>query len=142
MQASDVVFVVLDRVEGRGTRQVGKTRMNASAAPRCAERHFELFEIVVIQALLELAEKKVVRDQILVRKAGRIDRLDLGQVGNLALMACSRSAKRVIAELVVVAIVADSSRLRGIHLESGLPRVVKKGVLSSQARGHRGRRLS
>src|SRR5271165_4083190 len=116
--------------------------MDASAAPRCAEGHFELFEIVVIHALLELAKKKIVRDQILLWKAGRVDRLDTGQVGNLTLVACSIGGKGVIAELIIVAIVADGGRQRGIHLESGLPRLVKEGVLSSQAGRHRGRGLS
>src|SRR3954469_3134489 len=104
--------------------------MKTSAAARRAERHLEFFEIVVICALLHLAQKKVVRDQIPLREAGSIDRLDPGQVGKVALVASSRRCKGKIAELVIVAIIADSGRRHGIHLESGLPRVVKELILS------------
>ncbi len=44
--------------------------------------------------------------------------------------------------MVIVAIVADGSRQRGICLESGLPRFFEKSVLGGQAGSERSRRLS
>ena len=60
--------------------------MNATAAAGCAEWHLELFEVVVLDALLKLAEEKVVGDEVLLGKAGRIDGLDPRKVGKVTLV--------------------------------------------------------
>jgi hypothetical protein len=44
--------------------------------PDALRRHLELFEVVVLDALLELAEEEVVGDQVLLGEAGGIDGLD------------------------------------------------------------------
>ena len=80
MEARDVVLVVLDGVEWHGKREVSEVDMDATAATGCTKGHLELFEVVVLDALLKLAEEKVVGDLVLLGEAGRIDGLDAGEV--------------------------------------------------------------
>jgi hypothetical protein len=132
---------MLDGVEGHGEREVGQVGVDAASAAGRAERHLVFFEVVVFDALLELAEEEVVRDEVLLGKACGIDGLDASKVGEIALVAVSGGGERVIAELVVVAIVPDGGSEGGVQLESGLPGVVEEGVLGGQARVYRGGRL-
>ena len=129
VKARDVVFVMLDGVEWHGKRKVGEVGMDASTATRGAEGHLVLFEVIVFDALLELAEEEIVGDQVLLGEARGIDGFDAGQIGELALVPGSRGGEGVVAEQVVVAVVTDGSREDRIHLEAGLPGVVKDGVL-------------
>jgi hypothetical protein len=62
VETRDVVLVVLDGVEWHGKREVSKIGMDASTAARSTEGHLELFEVVVVDALLKLAEEEVVGD--------------------------------------------------------------------------------
>src|SRR5215813_8063244 len=64
----NIVLVMLDGVERHGEREVGEADMDAPAAAGGAERHFELFEVIVCDSLLELAEEKVVGDTVLLGK--------------------------------------------------------------------------
>ncbi len=110
-------------------------------AAGCAEWHLVLFEIVVLDTLLELAEKKVVGDEVLLGKIGRIDSLDPRKVGKIALVPRGGRGEGVIAELVVVAVVADGRGQGGIHLERDLPGIGEQRVLSGKARSNRSGRL-
>ena len=58
VEAGDVVLVVLDGVEWHGKREVGEVGMDATAATGCAEGHLELFEVVVVDALLGAGGEK------------------------------------------------------------------------------------
>ena len=99
--------------------------MDASPAAGCAEGHLVLFEVVVFNALLKLAKEEVVGDQVLLGKAGRINRLDPGEVREIALVPGRGRGERVVAELIVVSVVTHGSSQDGIHLEGGLPGVVE-----------------
>ena len=70
-----------------------------------------------------------------------IDRLDPGEVREIALVPGGGRGEGVVAELIVVSVVADGSGQDGIHLEGGLPGVVEKRVLGIKARSNRGGRL-
>jgi hypothetical protein len=59
-EAGDVIFVVLDRIERHGNRKVREVSMDTTATTGRTEGHFELFEVVDFDALLKLAEEKVV----------------------------------------------------------------------------------
>jgi hypothetical protein len=87
VQSRDVILVVLDRVEWHGKREVGQVCVDAATAAGSYERHLKLFEFIVVDALLQLAEKEVVGDPVLFREAGRIDGPNAGQVGKIALVA-------------------------------------------------------
>ncbi len=116
--------------------------MDASPAAGSAERHLVFLQVVVVDTLLELAEKKVMGDEVRLGKAGGIDGLDASEVVEVALVAGGGSGQRIVAELVVVAIVADGGPQEGHHLEGGLPGIVEEGVLGGNARSDRGGRLS
>jgi hypothetical protein len=62
--------------------------MDTTATTGRTEGHFELFEVVVLDALLKLAEEKVVGDLVLLREARGIDGLDTGKVGKVTLVSC------------------------------------------------------
>ena len=73
--------------------------MDATATTGSTERHLELFEVVVLDALLELAEEEVVGDEVLLGKAGGVDGLDGGEVIEVAIPAFSLDspqARRVL----------------------------------------------
>jgi hypothetical protein len=61
--------------------------VDAATATGSYERHLKLFEVIVVDALLKLAEEEVVGDPVLFREAGRIDGLNAGKVGKIALVA-------------------------------------------------------
>ena len=71
VKACEVILVMLDGVEGHGERKVGEGGVDASPAAGCAEGHLILFEVVVLNALLQLAKEEVVGDEVLLGKAGR-----------------------------------------------------------------------
>src|SRR5277367_3388147 len=108
--------------------------MDATAATGCTERHLKLLQVVVLDALLKLTEEKVMGDHVLLGEAGSIDRFNAGQVCKVALVARRGGGERIVGELIVIAVVANGSRLRGIHLKVGLPRFVKKGILGGYTR--------
>ena len=60
--------------------------MDTTATTGRTEGHFELFEVVDLDALLKLAEEKVVGDLVLLREARGIDGLDTGKVGKVTLV--------------------------------------------------------
>jgi len=131
VEAGKVILVVLDRVEGHGEGEVREVCVDASSATGCAEGHLILFEVVVFDALLQLAKEEVVGDEVLLGKAGRVDRLDPGEVGEVALVPGGGRGERVVPELIVISVVANSRGQGGIHLEGGLPGVVEEGVLDA-----------
>ena len=60
--------------------------MDAASAAGCAQRHLVFFEVVILNALLQLAEEEIVGDPVLLGEARGIDGLDAGQIGEFALM--------------------------------------------------------
>ena len=125
VEAGNIILVMLNGVEGHREREIGQAGMNAPSAAGCTERHLVLFEVVVLDALLDLAEKQIVGDEVLLGKAGGIDGLDPRQVGKVALVSSGWCGQGVIAELVVVAVVADGRSQGRIHLERDLPGLVE-----------------
>ena len=130
MEARDVVLIVLDGVEGHAERQVRQVGMDAV---HLVDRHLVLFQIVVIDALLEYAAEKIVREQILLGESGGRDRLqasEVGDVGGVVAINCSQGA---IPELIVVAIISKGGRAFGAFFEIGLVDLFKEGVLRGDA---------
>ena len=88
VEAGDVVLVVLDGVEGHGEREVGEAGVDAAQLP--STRHLVLLQVVVVHALLQVAEEEVVRDAVFFGEAVRGDGLDAGEVGGVDLVASAR----------------------------------------------------
>ena len=76
MQPRDVVLVMLDRVERHRVRQIGQPRMNAALR---RHRHLVILQIEVIDVLLHVPQKEVVRRPILLAEPLGRNRLDLRQ---------------------------------------------------------------
>ena len=134
VEARDVVLVVLDGVEGHGEREVGDAGVDAAG-------HLVVLEVVVVHALLQVVEEEVVRGAVFLGEALGRDSLDADKVGGAGLMALRGGGEGVVAELVVVAVVADARGEGGGELEGGLPGLGEEGVLGGQARGYRARGL-
>ncbi len=135
VKARDVVFIVLHGVEGHGEREVGDAGVNASSATGGAERHFVVFEVVVVHRFLEVAQEEVVGDAIGIGETFGGDGLDAGEISGVDLVATGVSGESVVAELVVVAVVADRGGEGGGELEVGLPGLGEEGVLGGDAGG-------
>ena len=67
MKTGDVVFVVLDRIERDGERQIREIGMDAVLL---VDWHLIFFKVEVGDALLEYANQQVVGELVLVREAG------------------------------------------------------------------------
>ena len=66
MEASDVVFVMLDRVQGNRVRQIRKLGVNAT---KLVNRHFVFFELEIRDPLLQTPHENIVRKLVLVGEA-------------------------------------------------------------------------
>jgi len=67
VQARDVVFIMLDRVERHGKRKVREAGMDAALL---IDGHRVFFQVEVGDALLEAREQEDRGELVLVRKAG------------------------------------------------------------------------
>ena len=133
VQTSDVILVVLDRVEWNRKRQVGKAGMNAVLL---VDGHLVLFEIKVGDALLEDADQEIVRESVLVGEARSRDGLKPRQECLVGLVALEDRVQGILGKPVVVTIVAKGgSPLREVA-EIGLVLLFEKGVLGGKAFGN------
>src|SRR6202789_2536497 len=118
VQTRDVVLIMLHRIERHRERKIGQPRMNA-AHP--ADRHLVLFQVVVLHPLLGLKQKQIVRYQVLLRKTGRVDRLDLRQIGYLEVVLMRNRSQRIVPKLIVIPVVSNRSCARRVQTQRGLP---------------------
>src|SRR6266478_6875709 len=100
------------------------------------DRHLVLFEVEVGDALLEDTSEQVVGDLVLIGEARTRDVFKTGQESLVGLMALGDSVERVLGELVVVSVVAESGGTLGKVAEIGFVLLFEKGVLDGQAVGH------
>src|SRR5712675_1393554 len=129
-----VVFIVLDRIERNRKRQIGNTSVDAV---KLINRHLVFFQIEIGDTLLEDSNKKVVGKLILVREAVRADRIEPAQEAAVRLITFCDGSKRVVAELVVISIIAVRGRASGKIAQVRLVLLVKESVLRSDAISNR-----
>ena len=130
MQPRDVVLVMLDGIERDGVRQVGEVRVDASLG---IDRHLVVLQVVIIHPLLQVAEEEVVGGPVLLAESLGRDGLDARQKAGVDLVPVGDGGQRVVAELVVVAVVADGRGPGGGELEVRLPRLLEERVLRGEA---------
>ena len=133
VKTGDVVLVMLDRVEGNGQRQIREAGMDAILL---VDWHLVLFQVEVGDALLEDTNQKVVGELVLVGEARSRDGLEPGKEVLVDLVALGDGVERVLGELVVVAVVAESGGALGKVAEIGLVLLFEKGVLGGEAVGN------
>ncbi len=83
VKPGDVVFIVLNRVERNGQRQIRKAGMDAVLL---VDWHLVLFEVEVGDALFEDTKEEVVGELVLVGEASRGDRFKSGKEGLVSLV--------------------------------------------------------
>ena len=132
VQARDVVFVMLDRIERHRQRQIGEIGVDADLL---VDRHLILFEAEVGDALLQNANHQIVRELVLIGELSRRDRLQPFQEPFVRLMSAQDGRERVVGELVVVAIVAESRRTLRKIAQIAFVLLVEERVLRRQAFG-------
>jgi hypothetical protein len=120
---------MLDGVEGHAERKVSEAGVDAV---HLVDGHLVLFEIVVVEALLEDAGEEIVGENVLLGEAGGRDGFEAGEVGDVGGMAAIDSGERAVGELVVVAIVSIGGGALGGVLEVRLIELFEEGVLSSE----------
>ncbi len=83
VKAGNVVFVVLDRVERNGQRQIRQAGMDAILL---VDWHLELFEVEVGDTLFEDTSEEVVRELVLIGEAGTRSGFKAGKEGLVSLV--------------------------------------------------------
>jgi hypothetical protein len=117
---------MLDRVERHSVRQIGQRRMNASLR---RHRHLVILQIEVVDVLLHVPQKEVMRRPIFFAEPVRRNGLDLRQIRRIHRVPPYHCCQGVVAKFVVVAIVADRGGLRRIEFQAGLPELLEQRVL-------------
>src|SRR3954454_14065441 len=120
---------MLHGVEWDRKRKVRQTGMDAALL---ADWHLVFFEVEVINALLEHANKKIVRELVLVRKARSRNGLKALQKILVSLVALGDGRKRVLGKLVIVTIVAKARGSLRCVAKIGLILLFKESILCSQ----------
>src|SRR3984885_10414310 len=123
---------MLDRIERDGKRKVGEIGMNAILL---IDWHLVLFEVEVGNALLQHADQQVVRELILIGKAGRGDGFELCEETLISLVPLKDGIERVLRQLVVVAIISVGGGALGKAAELGFVIIVEEAVLRGYAVG-------
>src|SRR5579863_9317351 len=118
MEPRDPVVVVFGGRESKPCRQLRIARVDAI---HLVYRHLPLLEFVRLLVLCETANQQLARNLLLISQASRIDSGKAKQPALLARQPVVVCLYRVVAELVVVSLVAnDGSKLRTV-LEARLP---------------------
>ena len=76
MEPSDVILVVLDRIERNGIGQIGEVRVQSALR---GDRHLVILEVPVVRVFLKSAHEQIVRRLILFVESFRRDRFDARQ---------------------------------------------------------------
>ncbi len=132
VKAGDVVFVMLDGVEGDGKGQIREAGVDAVLL---VDRHLVFFKVEIGTALAEQTHQDVVGELVLVVEAGSRDGFQTDQKRFVGLVALGNGVERVIGELIVVAVVAVGGGALGRIAEIGFVLLVEKGVLGGEAVG-------
>ncbi len=103
-------------------------------AVHLVDGHLELFEVVVVEALLEDAGEEVVGEDVLLGEAGGGDGFEASEVGDVGGVAAIDGGEGAVGELIVVAIVSVGGGALGCVLEVGLIELFKESVLGGEAR--------
>src|SRR5207253_1316909 len=131
LQSRDVVVVVLDRLEGEERDELRRVDVDAVDL---RDRDLPVLEARVFELLAERADEERPRERLLVRKAGRIDRLEPAEV-LLRLREPGLDLRlREVGPLVVPPLVAQDRRELRVVGERVLP-VVGEQVLHRLAPG-------
>src|ERR1051326_588464 len=121
---------MLDRVEWHSQRQIGQTGMNTGLL---VDRHLVLFETKIAGALLQHANQQVVRELILIGKPRSRDRLQSGQKRFVGLMVPHDGIERIVIQLVVITVIAESGGALRIIAQIRLVLLVEESLLRRQA---------
>ncbi len=133
VKTRDVVFVVLDRIEGDRKRHIREIGMDAILL---IDWHLVLFEVEVGDALLQHANQQVVRELVLIGEAGRRDGFESREEALIGFVPLHDGVERVLGELVVVAIVAEGRGALGKVAQIGLV-ILLENARSVRPRGRR-----
>jgi hypothetical protein len=130
VETGNVILVVLDGVERHGQRKVGQAGVHAV---HLIDRHLVLFEVIVVQTLLENADEEVVGEGVLLGKTNGRDSFEATEEGGVGAVTARHRGKRMIGELVVVAVVSDGGCALRRVLEIGLVDLFEEGVLGGES---------
>src|SRR3954453_7496308 len=125
---------MLDGVERNGERQIRQVCVDAVLL---SDRHLVFLEIEVGYALFKGANHEFLGELVLIGKAGGCDGLQSPQEVRVGLVPLLDGGKRVVSELVVVAIVTESGCALRKIAEIGFVLLVKERVLCGEAVGDR-----
>jgi hypothetical protein len=130
MQARDVVFVMLDRIERDSLREIGQAGVNAALL---IDRHLIFLEIEIGDPLFEHTDHEVVRELVLIAKSRSCDRLHSLETLPIRLLPLQNRFERVIVQPIVVAIIPEGGGSLGEVAEVGLILRVEQSVLFGYA---------
>jgi hypothetical protein len=120
---------MLDGVEGHAERKVSEAGVDAV---HLVDGHLVLFEIVVVEVLLEDAGEEIVGENVLLGEACGRDGFEAGEVGDVGRMAAIDGGERAVGELVVVAVVSVGGGALGGVLQVGLVELFEESVLGGE----------
>jgi hypothetical protein len=126
VEASDVVLVVLDGVEGDGVWEICEIALDAVLR---ADGHLVVFEVVVVYSFLKGSQEEIVRDEVLIGEPAGGDGFYAREVAEVEGVAARDDCERVVVELIVIAIVADVGGEERRQAEGRLPRLIKENLL-------------
>ena len=89
--------------------------------------HLVILQVVIFLAFLQVAQEEVVRGAVFFAETSGRDGLDASEIRGVDLVAADDGGERVVAELVVVTVVADGGGERGREFEGGLPGLGEEG---------------
>jgi hypothetical protein len=95
--------------------------------------HLVVFEVVVVETLLEDAGEEIVGEDVLLGEACCRDGFEARQVGEVFGMATLDGCEGVVGELIIVTIVPEGGGAFGGVLEVGLIELFEESVLGGEA---------
>jgi hypothetical protein len=131
VQTSDIVLVLLHRLERESKRQISETDMRAA---HLANRHLVFFEVIVVDALLQRAQQNLVGHRILFGKAGRLDGFQAREKMLVIRVLGAECCQGPSVQSVIIPIIAVCGRLLRVDFDVSLIPFLEKRILSRDAR--------
>ena len=131
VQAGNVILIVFHRAESRVGGQARKCQVQSI---HLVDGHFPVFELRAFDLLAQIADHQVPAQALLLREARGVNRLENLERLPRVLDLPGEKFRRIIAEAVVISIVADRRGKLGVGAQSVFPLLLKRGLQARPAR--------
>ena len=131
MQAGNVVLIVFYRTESRARGQARNSKVHSI---HLVNGHFPVFELRAFDLLAQIADHQILAHALLLRETRGVDGLEDLQRPPRVIEFPGVKLRRVIAEAVIVPIVADRRGKLGVSSQLVFPFRLERGLQARPAR--------